>query len=124
MKIAKSMLVCVMTALGASAAVADGAGNSGPLDKFELGRFQYCGSDADCIHVTNGCCDCANGGEDVAINKDYQERFRQKFDCLNVACTMRAAEPPCGSGVVSCVDHKCRYFPQERFANPEKPKKP
>lgn len=81
-----------------------------PLDDFELGKYQYCGTDRDCVVATNGCCDCANGGDDVAVNKERLEAFRARFDCLHTACTERAAIPPCGSGVVSCVSHRCQYM--------------
>ena len=81
-----------------------------PMSDSELGHFQYCGEDADCIKANNGCCDCANGGADVAVSKKLLEEFNQQFECLNTACTEMAATPPCGSGVISCVNHKCRYF--------------
>lgn len=79
------------------------------LDAFELGKYQYCGQDSDCVLANNGCCDCANGGEDVAVNKLRLEEFRARFNCMDVVCTMLATEPPCGSGVVACIEHRCRY---------------
>ncbi len=79
------------------------------LSKFDLGKYQYCGEDSDCVAVQNGCCDCANGGSDVAINKIHLEDFKARFHCEDVMCTARAKIPPCGSGVVSCVNHECRY---------------
>jgi hypothetical protein len=82
----------------------------GKLNEFELGKYQYCGSDRDCMVANNGCCDCANGGEDVAINVAQAAEFKARFECLSQMCTERGAEPPCGSGVVTCVNHKCRYI--------------
>lgn len=82
-----------------------------PLTAFELGRYQYCGADADCVLAQNGCCDCANGGEDVAVNKERLAAFRARFDCLYVNCANKEVFPACGTGVVSCVNHKCKYFP-------------
>lgn len=82
----------------------------GQLSKFELGRYQYCGDDRDCIIVSNGCCDCANGSPDVAINKDRLASFEARFSCVDVICGEKAADPICGSGVVSCINHKCKYF--------------
>ena len=86
-----------------------------PLSDFEIGKYQYCGNDNDCVAVQNGCCDCANGGQDIAINKSRVEAFKKRFDCVNVACTMRAAIPACGQGFVSCVSHKCQYFAPDKF---------
>ena len=85
-------------------------GNTKALNDFELAKYQYCGRDSDCVVSINGCCDCANGGIEVSVNKDRVESFRSRFDCLHVACTRRAASPPCQSGVVSCVSHRCQYF--------------
>ena len=88
--------------------------NSEPLDAFELGRYQYCGQDSDCVVATNGCCDCANGGEDVAVAKERLEDFKSRFNCLKTPCTKKAAVPPCGSGLVSCIEHKCKYVPRQK----------
>ena len=85
-------------------------GNTSPLEEFELGRYQYCGQDKDCIIAINGCCDCVNGGREVAINKDRLSAFRERFDCLHQACGDKLPDPPCENGVVSCVNHKCNYY--------------
>lgn len=85
-------------------------GQSRPLSEFELGRYQYCGADRDCVAANNGCCDCANGGADVAVNRERLAAFQARFDCLYVSCTEKDTVPPCGSGVISCVNHKCVYF--------------
>lgn len=80
------------------------------LSEFELGKYQYCGQDSDCMKAINGCCDCANGGQDAAVNKAQYQDFLTRFRCVDVMCTQLARTPPCGSGVVSCVNHKCRYM--------------
>lgn len=85
-------------------------GETKPLSDFELGKYQYCGDDRDCVVAQNGCCDCANGGADVAVNKDRLSAFNTRFDCLYVSCGEEEITPPCGSGVVSCINHKCRYI--------------
>lgn len=107
--------VCLLlVAILPSASFADGVSAvpdvSGMLSEFELGKYQYCGTDSDCIKANNGCCDCANGGADVAVNRKDYDSFRARFDCLHVNCTERARIPACASGVVSCVNHKCKYF--------------
>lgn len=85
-------------------------GQTRPLSEFELGRYQYCGSDRDCVAANNGCCDCANGGGDVAVNRERLAAFEARFDCLYVSCGEKDTVPPCGSGIISCVNHKCVYF--------------
>lgn len=85
-------------------------GQTRPLSDFELGRYQYCGSDRDCVAANNGCCDCANGGADVAVNRERLAAFEARFDCLYVSCSEKDTVPPCGSGIISCVNHKCVYF--------------
>lgn len=79
------------------------------LDAADLAQYQYCGQDSDCVIVQNGCCDCANGGEDAAISSRHIKTFKARLDCLDTACTERAAIPACGSGTVSCISGKCRY---------------
>ncbi len=94
-------------------------GQTRPLSDFEVGRYQYCGDDRDCIPAVNGCCDCANGGKDVAVNKERFEAFRSRFECIDYRCGNREAENECGTGVVSCINHKCKYFapggPEAKF---------
>ena len=81
----------------------------GPLPESEYRSYQNCGLDTDCVVVQNGCCDCANGGKDIAINKLQLQKFKARFNCDQIMCTMMAAAEPCGSGVVSCVANKCHY---------------
>lgn len=85
------------------------------LTDFEVGRYQYCGKDSDCTVVNNGCCDCVNGGQDVAINKLNVERFRKRFACDSVTCGMKVGMHPCGQGIISCVNHKCHYIDDLEF---------
>ena len=90
-----------------------------PLNEFEVGRYQYCGSDDDCMVALNGCCPCGGkeagekGGEYVAINKDHFKDFQKRFDCLKVSCPDDPARSSCERGVVSCKFHKCHYFSPE-----------
>lgn len=83
--------------------------NTEKLPESEYRSYQKCGLDTDCVVVQNGCCDCANGGEDIAINKLYLDKFKARFSCEQIMCTMMAAVPPCGSGLVSCVSNSCHY---------------
>lgn len=86
----------------------------GNLSNFELARYQYCDGDSDCMIVNNGCCDCNNGGEDVSINKGDLDRFKARMGCSHARCTKKGGRR-CGSGVVSCVSHKCRYVGNDEF---------
>ncbi len=80
------------------------------IKKDDLAQYQSCGQDSDCIIAQNGCCDCANGGEDVAISIRHQENFKKRFNCLDIMCTQLARDPACRTGVVSCIKGKCNYF--------------
>lgn len=86
-----------------------------PLADEELKKYQYCGGDQDCTVAINGCCDCANGGADVSVSKERLMDFNSRFECKGKACTKKAAMPECGSGVVSCVNHQCKYFTAADF---------
>lgn len=87
---------------------------TGPkLAEFDLARYQYCGADSDCVVALNGCCGCEDGGQEVAINKDRLEAFRANFSCDNVACGQKLSSTRCFGGVVSCIEHRCRYIAEE-----------
>lgn len=93
-------------------------GKTDPLNDFDLARYQYCGKDSDCVATMNSCCDCANGGAEVAVNKDRLADFQKNFDCLHIACTEKAPAVPCLSGVVTCLEHRCKYIAEGEAANP------
>ena len=75
----------------------------------ELESYQACGSDEDCIWITNGCCDCANGGVEVAIARTKKSAFEARFDCSNLPCTSRGREVECGTGTVACQNALCVF---------------
>ncbi len=83
--------------------------DGGPLSDSETLKYRSCTNDLDCIYAQNGCCDCANGGADLAINLNKLAEFRENFHCDNVACTLLSATPACGSGTVSCKSSLCEY---------------
>lgn len=92
--------------------------NTKPLSDYELVKYQYCGEDKDCVIAINGCCDCANGGVEVAVNKERLEDFKSRFACLHVKCGSNSPEPLCENGVVSCISHRCVYYderPTQKF---------
>lgn len=70
--------------------------------------YRGCVTAGDCVYVTNGCCDCVNGGEDMAVNRGLVDAFRGNFSCSG-RCTMIGALPACGSGAVACEDGLCVY---------------
>jgi hypothetical protein len=81
-----------------------------PISIAQLEGFTDCEKDTDCIFVNNGCCDCANGGIEVAINAALLPDFQNLFDCSDVLCTEMARTPACGSGTVTCGENnKCKY---------------
>jgi hypothetical protein len=82
-----------------------------PISAAETVPYRQCTQDTDCIVVQNGCCSCANGGEDIAIHRDRREAFQARFDCTKgVFCTEVGAVVPCGSGQARCVDASCAYI--------------
>ena len=82
-----------------------------PLTEQEMLSYRACDNDTDCVFVNNGCCDCANGGKEAAINKNFVDEFNGQFACEDISCTAMARIPACGSGSVSCLENKCEYIP-------------
>lgn len=81
------------------------------LSKAELKKFQECDHDTDCVRATNGCCDCANGGEMIAVHRKHEKAVRALFPCKGVLCTEKAGEcmhwlPVCSKGLCSVVPPK------------------
>jgi len=103
------IIAIVLSFFAAQASAQPESPRTEPYSESELNKFQYCGSDDDCIALSNGCCDCAQGGQFVAINKERQPDFGGNFNCIDFVCP-KPDRSLCMKGVVSCVEHKCRYF--------------
>ena len=104
-----SMLLVFAACESTSTNNTGGGGNTSALSSSETLSYRACEKDDDCVYVNNGCCDCANGGEDLAINKTKLEEFTKLFSCENVACTMIGAVPPCGTGTLKCNAKLCEF---------------
>ena len=90
-------------------------GFTAPMPESEVSRYTECGSDSDCVLANNGCCDCANGGRTVAVNKIRLADFQNRFSCDHVACTEMARMPECMTELVTCVSHKCKVISSEEI---------
>jgi len=82
-----------------------------PLPDDVLNQYQHCDTDDDCIYVNNGCCDCANGGFESCIRREFLGHYYNHFSCSNVICTGIGRDPPCGTGTPRCRNNKC-FFEQ------------
>ena len=80
------------------------------LSDQKLLEYQYCGKDSDCMEVINGCCQCLQGDEYVAIAKNRYLDFKKNFVCENVSCPKEDTYKNCEEGLVSCINHRCTYF--------------
>lgn len=91
----------------------------GKFTKEELEQFQYCESDEDCVYANNGFCDCANGGEEVAVNWDQVNGFEDIFHSRRKICTRMGREIPCGvgSGITCGENNLCKFHQCENLAN-------
>ena len=112
--LSKAIIISVSFLTFLSCGAGSGSGglalkDGGPLPDSETLKYRNCTSDLDCIYAQNGCCDCANGGADIAVNLNKLAEFRENFHCENIACTMIAAIPACGSGTSSCKSSLCEY---------------
>ncbi|MGZ3655155.1 MAG: hypothetical protein ACXVCS_06355 [Bdellovibrionota bacterium] len=89
------------------------AGQVRPLDPSELRQYQTCEDDSNCIRVTNGCCDCANGGDTAAINRKFDKQFQSHFDCRKIICSQKAGA--CNFREPVCVNGFCALGPQRKL---------
>jgi hypothetical protein len=84
---------------GAPAAEAKKAEAKGPA----------CKVDADCAAITDGCCDCANGGKLRVVAKKEEAKLvkAQRAGCKDVMCTMAVSNDPTCDKRAACVDGAC-----------------
>jgi hypothetical protein len=81
-----------------------------PVSEAESRDYRACSRDDECVYVLNGCCDCANGGDNFAVRADKRDSFLTRFaECKKFPCTEMGAMEPCGSGHVSCKQGLCSY---------------
>ena len=70
-------------------------------------HFLFCEKDADCVQHKDICCPISCSV--VAINKDYLDDFKIKFDnqCRNVVCSENFPSPLCDFGKSVCINNRC-----------------
>lgn len=79
---------------------------SAPMEEPLTRKYRACAVDADCVLALNGCCDCANGGQDIAVRRDQAAAFEARFHCTG-ECNEMAGD--CRQGTVRCEDQLCTY---------------
>ena len=58
-----------------------------------------CKTDSDCVLVDKGCCNCANGGDSIAIHKSQKNNYISKL------------KKSCSSFTDFCMaEYRCDYF--------------
>ena len=88
-----------------------------PLPRESIRQYQECTDTSECIRVDNGCCNCANGGDTVAIHRKFEKEFRDHFNCQEVICPQRAGdcmfrEPICRNGLCE-LGARPQLFPKK-----------
>lgn len=83
-----------------------------PLASDALKKYQACDHASDCVRVTNGCCDCANGGDTAAIHRKHEKKFRDLFPCKLSVCTQRAGD--CMFAIPACENGLCVLVPPKK----------
>ena len=70
-----------------------------------------CEQDIDCIPITEECCDCNQGGRQIAINrKYYKDGLDERSDqCLLASCQNAVSTHiSCTKGKATCVSGQCQ----------------
>ena len=81
-----------------------------PLDDENI--IYACQKDDDCISISTGCCGCNAGGKAIAINKNYQSYWNNKFLnlCTRVLCTAVMSNDWTCFAQLKCVESKCQLI--------------
>jgi hypothetical protein len=94
-------LLLALAACGPSSPPASPGNTGGSFDE-----RQACTADTDCVAIELECCDQCNGGNAVAVHKDYLAEIKATYEpgraCPDVACTEMYCDPPaplCARGV-------------------------
>jgi len=76
--------------------------------------WMQCEKDNDCVETKINCCDCYQGGEQVAINRKY---FDTWYSLLNKNCDQEECldVDNCTEGKISCQNHLCRFVALEEI---------
>jgi hypothetical protein len=90
----------------ARGASANDAKLSRPMSEGLTRKYRGCSVDSDCVYALNGCCDCANGGEDIAVNREQAAAFQARFQCSG-ACNEMGGD--CEQGTARCENRLCTY---------------
>ncbi len=111
MIINKKIISLCFVLCGCAGGTIDGVSgiDAGKLSREETLSYRNCNDDSDCIYAQNGCCDCANGGESIAVNINDAVEFQALFECDNVACTAIGAMPACDQGTAKCESGVCEF---------------
>jgi len=93
-----------------------------PLTAAELKPFQRCEHASNCIRVTNGCCDCANGGDTASVSRTFDKKFEKLFQCETTMCSQK--EGDCNFREPSCVEGRCELGPNKNHFPTDKSRGP
>lgn len=45
--------------------------------------MKYCINDYDCVRTSTTCCECSQGGDEIAINEQYLSKYKSSLGCQN-----------------------------------------
>lgn len=103
------LLVCAGLVFGAGCG---GEGLREPMPEARTLGYRACERDDQCVYTHNGCCDCMNGGTDLAVRREKLSAFRAQFSCAGAGCTEMGGT--CGEGSVTCERGLCVYRAEGR----------
>ena len=106
----KPMLPLLLCWICTSCAAPNTRDHTSPLPEGQLRQYQACYHASECVRVDNGCCDCANGGDTIAINRKFEKVFRENFDCRRIICPQRPGD--CNFSEPACENGYCKLGPQ------------
>lgn len=75
--------------------------------------LRTCNVESQCVKVSLGCCSCNYGGKAVALNKEYEQKWKDTLDqtCTDVACPAVMSNDASCQMVPKCIKNKCTLAP-------------
>lgn len=69
-----------------------------------------CNRDIDCVSFQAGCCNCRNGGTNIALNRKYLDYWVEELsrECREVVCTAVISDDWTCLAAPKCIDSNCQ----------------
>ena len=83
-----------------------------PIKTVNPDDIYNCTREADCVSFQSGCCNCRNGGTNIALNRRYLDYWVKELSlkCQEMVCATVISDDWTCLAEPKCVDNKCQLI--------------